>query len=169
MGWYHTNGLTNPAPENILNILSTLNHPIANECIKKVCEIFPKKVNLKNEFGETPLMLSVDSYETAKNDFEKLCCINNINVLLANGADVNILDDNKQNVLHRVCQSNCLILLSKFLEKDVNINQKDVLGKNPLEYLSKEITNKMRNYFENYAREKGITLGIENILKGIKK
>lgn len=152
----------------ILHKLATINHPISKECIERFCKLYPDKINVPDSFGDTALLLSAETYAFAKNDFEKLCCINNIITLIDNGADVNILNSYKQNIMHSICKTDCLILLSKLLEANVNINQKDIIDRTPIEYLSKEITNKMRNYFENYARNKGITLGIENILKGLR-
>lgn len=154
--------------KNILHTLVGTDNPIAKECIEKYCKQFPNKVNEKNESCETPLMNAIDTYEYAQNDFEKLCRLNNIESLISAKADVNLLDDNKQNVMHRICQIDSLILLSKFLDLNTNINQKDLLGKNPIEYLSKDMANKMRNYYENYVISKNLTLGIEKIIKGVK-
>ena len=151
------------------HLLAKTHNPLAMECLAKLFQNEPGLVNVLNDLEETPLMTAIDSYEFAKNDFEKQCCIDNINTIIENKADVNLTDTNGQNIMHRICQLESLYLISRFLDLNVNINQKDVLGKNPIEYLSKDITNKMRNYYENFARSKSLTLGIENILKGVKR
>lgn len=69
--------------------------------------------------------------------------------------------------IKKICQSDCVILLSKFLELNTNINQKDSLGKNPIEYLPTDALNKMRKYYENYALSKKLKLNITETLKGV--
>lgn len=143
---------------SLLHIISKVHSPYAKECIHLLCQNEKININAQNDLKETPLMVAVDSYQMANNTKEKLNCMDNINTLLNYNPDVNLLDDNSQNVLHRICQMDNTILLSKFLDLDTNINQKDKLGKNPIEYLVYEATNKMRIYYENYALNKNLRL-----------
>lgn len=149
----------------LLHLLSKVHSPYAKECIQFLCKTGKVDINAQNNLKETPLMVAIDSYQMANNAKEKLNCIDNIYSLLKHNPNVNILDENNQNVLHRICQMDCTILLSKFLELDTNINQKDKLGKNPIEYLSCDVTNKMRIYYENYALNKKLRLGLEGTLR----
>lgn len=153
---------------NLLHMISKIHSPYAKECIHFLCQNEKININAQNTFKETPLMVAIDSYQMANNTKEKLNCMDNINALLKYSPDVNILDDNSQNVLHRICQMDNTILLSKFLDLDTNINQKDKLGKNPIEYLVYDVTNKMRIYYENYALKKNLRLGLEETLRRIK-
>lgn len=150
---------------NLLHVLSKTHSPYAKECIQFLCQDGKLDINAQNNLKETPLMVAIDSYQLANNAKEKLNCIDNINSLLKYNPNVNILDENNQNVLHRICQMDCTVLLSKFLELDTNINQKDKLGKNPIEYLSCDVANKMRIYYENYALNKKLRLGLEGTLR----
>ena len=150
---------------NLLHVLSKTHSPYAKECIQFLCQNEKLDINAQNNLKETPLMVAIDSYQMANNAKEKLNCIDNINSLLKYNPNVNILDENNQNVLHRICQMDCTMLLSKFLELDTNINQKDKLGKNPIEYLSCDVVNKMRIYYENYALNKKLRLGLEGTLR----
>lgn len=150
---------------SLLHILMQTNSPLTKECIKILCRKDGVNIDAQNQFKETPLMLAAENYLMLNNAKDKLICIDNILTLLDFSPNVNILDDNKQNVLHRICQSDCVILLSKFLELDSNINQKDVLGKNPIEYLSENALNKMRKYYESYALNKKLKLNLTESLK----
>lgn len=151
----------------LLHLLMQTNSPFAKECIKVLCQKGNVNINAQNQFKETALMTAIDNYQTLESSKDKLNSIDNIFALLDFSPDVNILDDNNQNVLHRICQSDCVILLSKFLELNTNINQKDSLGKNPIEYLPTDALNKMRKYYENYALSKKLKLNITETLKGV--
>ena len=151
----------------LLHLLMQTNSPFAKECIKVLCQKGKVNINAQNQFKETALMTAIDNYQTLESSKDKLNSIDNIFALLDFSPDVNILDDNNQNVLHRICQSDCVILLSKFLELNTNINQKDSLGKNPIEYLPTDALNKMRKYYENYALSKKLKLNITETLKGV--
>ena len=148
---------------NVLHKLARVPHPIAKECINKICLLDTNIINELNEHQETALMSAIDAYMCAENDREKLCILDNIKVLQDKNADVHLLDENNMNVLHRICFSDCVILLAKFLDLNVNINQKDKFGKNPIEYLSPKLSNKMRTFFETYAIKKKLTVLIKNI------
>lgn len=149
----------------LLHQLMQICSPYTKECIKELCKKDKVDVNQLNQMKETPLMSALEKYATLSTTREKLNCIDNIFALLEFNPDINILDDNKQNVLHRICQSDCVILLSKFLELNSNINQKDVLGKNPIEYLTTDVADKMRTYYENYALSKKLKIDITNNIR----
>lgn len=144
--------------KKIIHILAGLPHPFAKECIQKLCLNKIVDINSLNEFSETPLMSAIDAYVTAENVTEKYAVLDNIKVLVDNDVDIQALDENNQNILHRICMGDSVILLAKFLEKNININQKDKLGKNPIEYLSTNLSNKMRSYFEAYVIRHKITV-----------
>lgn len=146
---------------NILHLVSKIHSPFAKECINTICSQNMADINKTNDFQETPLMVAIDSYQTANNAREKLNCTSNIITLLKFKPDINMLDQNKQNVLHRICQMDNVILLGKLLDMDANINQKDITNSKPVEYLSTDPTDKMRIYYENYVLKKNLRLGYD--------
>lgn len=148
--------------------IAGIDNPIATECIEKILSFAPKTVNSVNSFQQTLLMIAMDNFDYASDGYSKQCITDNIDTILEHNPDINKVDSNKQNVLHKICQLNCLYLLSRFLDLNANINQKDILGKNPVEYLSQDLSDKMRNYYENFAISKKLTLGFKNIIRRMK-
>lgn len=122
----------------------------------KVLKNSPVDVNSKNKDGETPLLLALKSYQTARTSKEKLSCMQNIKCLLDYGADVDIDDMNGQTPLHHAVFTNNIILFNELLGKHPNVNHTDILGKNPLQYLSPDPEDPMRKVYYLYAQKRAL-------------
>ena len=59
----------------------------------------------------------------------------NIKLLLDNEPNVDMVDTNKQSALHKICQSGNLILFNEILKLNPKINQIDVNGNTPFQYI----------------------------------
>lgn len=140
----------------LLAQLAQTNNPYCKECLLKVLKNSPVDVNSKNKDGETPLLLALKSYQTARTSKEKLSCMQNIKCLLDYGADVDIDDMNGQTPLHHAVFTNNIILFNELLGKHPNVNHTDILGKNPLQYLSPDPEDPMRKVYYLYAQKRAL-------------
>ena len=66
---------------------------------------------------------------------EKINLMQNIKLLLDNEPNVDMVDTNKQSALHKICQSGNLILFNEILKLNPKINQIDVNGNTPFQYI----------------------------------
>lgn len=142
--------------EEFLQKLAQTNNPYSRECILKILKDSPADINGQNKNGETPLLLSLKSYQLAQTNKEKLSCMQNIKCLLDKGAKVDIADNNDQTPLHHAVFSNNIVLLNEILGKHPNVNHTDILGKNPIQYISKDPDDPMRKVYNIYAKKRDL-------------
>jgi len=143
-----------------LHLAASAKSRYAKECIKAALE-HGFNIDERNENKETPLMKALDAYLFANDIKEKVILLQSIKMLLDNDPDVDLADNNKQSALHRVCQSGNLILLNEILRLNPKINQIDVMGRTPFDYIPSESNDPMRIIVEEYLRKNNVLRGKE--------
>ena len=91
-----------------------INHLIANEC----------DVNLKNDEGETPLMIASSSG-----------CFDVVKTLLQKKADLFLETNDERTALHLAAKNGHQKIVSLLIDHGANMFHQDANGSNPLEYL----------------------------------
>lgn len=145
---------------SVLHLAASAKSRYAKECIKAALEQ-GFNINEQNENKETPLIKALDAYLLASDIKEKVILLQNIKMLLDNDSNVDLTDNNKQSALHRVCQSGSLILLNEILRLNPKVNQDDVDGNMPFNYIPKESDDPMRVMVEEYLRKNNVIRGKE--------
>ena len=119
---------------SVLHIAAQSPSQYAKECLKAALEKGVDK-NGVNDEQETPLICAVNAYLCASSIEEKINLMQNIKLLLDNEPNVDMVDTNKQSALHKICQSGNLILFNEILKLNPKINQIDVNGNTPFQYI----------------------------------
>ena len=119
---------------SILHIISQSTSPYSQECLKVALEK-GAYINAMNNDKETPLMSAVNAYLCTSSTEEKINLMQNIKLLLDNEPNVDLVDSNQQSVLHKICQSGNLILFNEILKLNPKINQVDINGNTPFQYI----------------------------------
>ena len=109
-------------------------------------------LNAKNSYNETPLMCALNEYICSTDPEDKVNLLRNIIILLKASPDIDLIDNNKQSALHKVCQSGNAILLNEILKLNPKINQVDVLGKTAFEYIPQKNKNVMYYIAKEYLK-----------------
>ena len=104
-------------------------------------------------------MLAIDAYICANLIDEKINLIQNIKLLLDNNPNVDLTDDNKQSALHKICQSGNLILFNEILKLNPKINQVDINGCTPFEYIPAKANDPMYITAKEYLKSNKIIKG----------
>ena len=148
----NVNKLKDSNNNSILHIVSQSTSPYAKECLKVALEK-GADINSLNDDKETPLMSAVNAYLCTSSPEEKINLMQNIKLLLDNEPNVDLIDNNKQSVLHKLCQSGNLILFNEILKLNPKINQVDINGNTPFQYIPENANVPMyiaaREYLKN--------------------
>lgn len=107
-------------------IINSQTNPLLVDDIKNYLNKNESKINIKNEKGQTPLMLS--------------CVFSNINIvdlLIRNGADINIKDNNEYTALMYTCSSRNSLnsnndIVKLLLQNKADIDSKNINGETAL-------------------------------------
>ncbi len=131
------NSVTNLTDWNnntILHIVAQSASPYAKECLKVALEK-GMDINALNDDKETPLISAVNAYICAGTTEKQIALMQNIKLLLDAEPNVDLIDNNKQSALHKICQSGNLILFNEILKLNPKINQVDINGNTPFQYI----------------------------------
>jgi ankyrin repeat protein len=88
------------------------------------------RVDTKNELGQTPLHLVLESNRSGRD------CVGILRLLLERGADVNAQDDYNETPLHLASNYGKLAIGQELLIHNANANAKNIWGQTPLHILS---------------------------------
>ena len=138
-----------------LHSLSKSSSPYAKESLKALID-GGMNVDETNDLGETPLMIALDNYLCASTLEEKINIMQNIKLLLEYTKNIDIVDSNAQSALHRVCQTGNIILFNEIFKLNPKINQIDILGNTPFEYIPNEVKEPMYMLANQYLKNNRI-------------
>ncbi len=150
--------LTDDNGNSIAHIAAQSASPYAKECLKLALEN-GVDIDKTNKQNQTALMLAIDAYICANLIDEKINLIQNIKLLLDNNPNVDLTDDNKQSALHKICQSGNLILFNEILKLNPKINQVDINGCTPFEYIPAKANDPMYITAKEYLKSSKIIKG----------
>ena len=122
-----------------------------DERIKTVVERAMEKgtdINSQNNLGQTPLMLAIKNFITAKDGDEQQIDMSVIKFILDKNPDLDIQDQNKQTAFHLVCRSASVPLLELILSKNPNVLIRDKLDKRAVDYFR---TDEMKKVYQKYV------------------
>ncbi len=151
-GFKYTRGLND---NNILHLAAMSKSSYAKECTS-IAINKGMNINLVNDDNETPLLTALNTYLCCNSDEERLNTLQIIKLLLDNNPDIDFTDNNKQSALHKVCQSGNVILLNEILKLNPKINQVDILGNTPFEYIPTGADKPMYLIAEKYLKDNKI-------------
>ena len=129
--------------------LSMLSHA---ERIKTVIEKATSKgvdIDVPNISGQTPLIQSIKSYVTSKNDDERNVSLMVTKFILDRNPDINKQDNNGMTAFHYACMTTSAVLLTLILSKKPNVFIEDLKGRRGAVFLN---TDKMKEIYENYLK-----------------
>ncbi len=140
---------------SILHLAAQSNSQYASECLKAAIDA-GMNLDSKNNDGETPLICALNEYLCSASIEDRMNLLRNIKLLLSAEPNVDLTDKNKQSALHKVCQSGNLILFNEILKLNPKINQVDILGKTPFEYIPPNANTPMYYTAEEYLKNNKI-------------
>ena len=142
---------------SILHIAAQSPSPYAKECIKAALEK-GIDINAINENKETPLISAINAYILANSVEDQINLMQNIKFIFDAKPNIDLTDNNDQNALHKICQSGNLVLFNEILKFNPKINQIDINGKTPFQYIPENAAIPMNITAREYLR-------INNIIK----
>lgn len=133
----------------ILHLIAQSNSKYASECLKAAIEQ-GANIDATNQFSETPLISALNEFLCATSTEDKINLLRNIKILLDANPNVDLVDDNKQSALHKICQSGNLILFNEILKKNPKITQFDINNNSAFEYAPLNVKKAMNIILKEY-------------------
>lgn len=150
--------LTDWNNNTILHIAAQSTSPYAKECLKAALEK-GMDINALNDDKETPLISAINAYICAGTTEKQIALMQNIKLLLDCEPNVDLVDNNKQSALHKICQSGNLILFNEILKLNPKINQVDINGNTPFQYIPTNANVPMYITAREYLKKNNIIKG----------
>ncbi len=141
--------------DHALTSLAKSKSPYATSCLNAVLEK-GGNINLANYNKETPLICALNEFICAENLEDKINLLRNIKLILESNPNVDLVDENKQSALHKICESGNLILFNEILKHNPKINQVDITGKTAFEYIPPEANTTMYYIAKEYLKNSKI-------------
>lgn len=142
----------------ILHLLAQSASPYAKECLKIALEK-GMDINALNDDNETPLISAVNAYYGVGTIEKQIALMQNIKLLLDSEPNVDLVDNNNQSALHKICQSGNLILFNEILKLNPKINQVDINGNTPFQYIPANANIPMYITAREYLKQNNIIKG----------
>ncbi len=141
--------------DNALTSLAKSKSPYSTACLNAVLEK-GGNINLANGNKETPLICALNEFICTENLEDKINLLRKIKLILESNPDVDLVDENKQSALHKICESGNLILFNEILKHNPKINQVDITGKTAFEYIPPEANASMYYIAKEYLKNSKI-------------
>jgi len=141
--------------DHALTSIAKSKSPYSNSCLKAALEK-GGNINLANYNKETPLICALNEFICSENLEDKINILRNIKLILESNPDVDMVDNNNQSALHKICESGNLILFNEILKHNPKINQVDIIGKTAFEYIPPEANATMYYVAKEYLKNSKI-------------